>query len=266
MSDGYQMRLKSGVPLNEAASALQKAIRRGHEEVAFWWAKSIADSGYHAYAWKRLAVIASEDVGNADPLAAILVSALWSSWRGIWEQQGKKTLPNVDLLAQAVLYLCRARKTREADELVNYVEELEKTSWEPQVPHYALDAHTDRGREKLRKAGVKQGDPAYWEMWWGEGTKLAGAGGVSRYHSRLAAYGGRGGQPQDVDESVHFVDRHECDRCGCLGDVTCNECEVPLCLGHAVPCSGLCGRYFCHEHAVKYDPGLMCMECSGVRP
>lgn len=184
MTDGYQAKLKNGVPLDEAASALQKAIRRGHEEVAFWWAKELAQSGYHAYLWKRLSVIASEDIGNADPLATVLVSGLWATWRAVWEQHGKKHLPSLDLLAQAILYLCRARKSREADELVCFIEELEKTGWQPEVPRYALDAHTRRGRRKLRTAGVKGSDPAYWDLWWQEGTHLANAAGESRYHGR----------------------------------------------------------------------------------
>ena len=41
----YEQRLNSGIPLYESASALQKAIRRGHEEVAFWWAKEMGESG-----------------------------------------------------------------------------------------------------------------------------------------------------------------------------------------------------------------------------
>ena len=123
---GYQQRLKNGLSLFEAASALQKAMRRGQEEVAFWWAKEIAESGYHAYVWKRLAVIASEDC-SADPMAAVMISSLWTTWRAIWDQQGKKSMPSWDILAQATLYLCRAYKAREADVLVCYLDELEKT-------------------------------------------------------------------------------------------------------------------------------------------
>ena len=105
---GYRPLLDDGLPLGEAASALQKAIRRGHEEVAFWWAKEMAQSGYHMYVWKRLAVIASEDIGNADPMAAVLIAGLWNTWKLTWDQQSKKAMPSWDLLGQAILYLCRA--------------------------------------------------------------------------------------------------------------------------------------------------------------
>lgn len=255
----YEQRLNSGIPLYEAASALQKAIRRGHEEVAFWWAKEMAESGYHAYCWKRLTVIASEDIGNADPLAAILVGSLWTTWRAVWEQQGKKPLPSFDILAQAILYLCRAPKSREADELVCYIEELEKTGWKPQVPHYALDAHTDRGRAKLRAAGVRSTDPLYWDSWWHEGTKLINPTGESRYHGRLDAYDGDP-QADKENEQSHATENHRCDICSCLGDVVCADCDGELCIGHAVACEGLCGRYWCPVHTPAITMCVGCIE------
>ena len=100
-------------------------------------------------------------------------------------------MPSLDILGHAVLYLCRAPKSREVDELVCYVEELEETGWEPAVPAYALDAHTERGRQKLRDAGISYDDPRYWSSWWGPGTLLypVQRGTISRYHGRLQAYG-----------------------------------------------------------------------------
>ena len=51
----------------EVISALQKAIRRGQVRPALYWAAEMDASGYTAWLWKRLLVIASEDVGTADP-------------------------------------------------------------------------------------------------------------------------------------------------------------------------------------------------------
>ncbi len=259
----YESSLKDGTPLSEAASALQKAVRRGQEEVAWYWAKAIVEGGFHQYVFKRLAIMASEDVGNQDPMAAVLVSGLYQSWMQIVKQSGKGSVSSMwDILAQAVLYLCRAPKNREVDEMVCYLDELMQTGWKPKVPAYALDAHTDRGRQLLHQAGVRKSDPGYWDSWWHEGTRLADPAGGSRYHGRLRAYGGPdGGAPGRQSERGHEVAQHHCQLCGCLGDVSCAVCGEELCLGHVVACRKACGRSFCVGHEGVLTEGV-CPDCS----
>lgn len=53
------------------ASALQKSVRRGHTHCAIRFAVKL-HAVEPAYAWKRLAIIALEDVGFGDPLSAAL--------------------------------------------------------------------------------------------------------------------------------------------------------------------------------------------------
>ena len=55
-----------GYLMGEVASAMQKEIRRGHEREALFWATELDLAGYGDYVWKRLRIIASEDVGLAD--------------------------------------------------------------------------------------------------------------------------------------------------------------------------------------------------------
>ena len=52
-----------GYRCDECASALQKTIRRGEERDALHFATELALAGYGGYVWKRLRIIASEDVG-----------------------------------------------------------------------------------------------------------------------------------------------------------------------------------------------------------
>jgi hypothetical protein len=47
------------VPGEVVASALQKAIRRGNEREALFWASELDLAGYGGYVWKRLRIIAS---------------------------------------------------------------------------------------------------------------------------------------------------------------------------------------------------------------
>ena len=58
---------RHGYEPHEVVSALQKAIRRGQVNAALYWAAEMEQSGYTTWLWKRLLMIASEDVGRADP-------------------------------------------------------------------------------------------------------------------------------------------------------------------------------------------------------
>ncbi len=66
-----------------AASALQKAVRRGNEEEALSCARLLSDVDPQRL-WRRIAVIAMEDVGIGDIEAT--AQAIWASrsktWRG----------------------------------------------------------------------------------------------------------------------------------------------------------------------------------------
>ena len=81
-----------GYRAGEVASAMQKCIRRGLANDALFWATELDLAGYPEYVWKRLKIIASEDVGLASNDAAPTISALYQSWL---EQRSL----SVDLLA-----------------------------------------------------------------------------------------------------------------------------------------------------------------------
>lgn len=127
----------------EVTSALQKAVRRGQEEEALYWALELIAVA-KAICLKRLRVIALEDIGLADPtavahaLSAIDLCATWhqkdggSGWR--------------IALANAVLVLCRAEKSRLADNFQRAVRARKDEGWHPDIPDEALDKHTKRGK------------------------------------------------------------------------------------------------------------------------
>lgn len=95
-----------------ATSALQKAIRRGDRRTART-AVSILVEKVPDRLWRRLVVIALEDVGIADlPLVAAI---LWVSGRAAWRrQQGGEER----VAAALVDALCRARKCRDACDIL----------------------------------------------------------------------------------------------------------------------------------------------------
>jgi replication-associated recombination protein RarA len=135
---------------DEVASALQKAIRRGEEEQALFWASELDLAGYGAYVWKRLRIIASEDVGLADPQAVLVVRALYESWldQRKADRAGGNSLNSSMFLVHAVLVLARARKSRLVDDALAVFYLGDRPARE--VPDYALDMHTAAGRRMGR--------------------------------------------------------------------------------------------------------------------
>jgi hypothetical protein len=71
---------QGGYLCGEVASALQKEIRRGNEREALFWASELDLAGYGNYVWKRLRIIASEDVGLASTETVIAVRVLYENW------------------------------------------------------------------------------------------------------------------------------------------------------------------------------------------
>ncbi len=133
----------------EASSAIQKEIRRGNEESALFWAFELVPL-YEKYLWKRLIVIANEDIGLAAPDVIVLIVNLRSAWFTLRDMGAQDECRLI--LANAILALCRAPKARLADHFQCVVFSDWQTSAENRdVPDYALDKHTLRGKQMGRK-------------------------------------------------------------------------------------------------------------------
>lgn len=133
----------SGYDLHELLSALQKCIRRNLEYEAVFFSFQL--EGFNPTAlWNRLKVIASEDIGCANPLMPILVETLEKHY--LAEKQKLDGEPLI-FLCNAVVCLCRCPKSRITDDLLNVI--ILENKHLP-IPDYALDKHTARGRAKGR--------------------------------------------------------------------------------------------------------------------
>jgi replication-associated recombination protein RarA len=151
---------KSGYKLDEVISAFHKEVSRGHEELATFWALE-ALASTPSYFLKRLLIQASEDVGLADPDAVRTVISLVLGFN--YCKSVSRWYVDPQAVVHAVLTLCRAKKDTTVDDLKTLTEERMGNKWHPEIPEYALDDHTARGRE-LRKQSGKKG--------WGEFYKL----------------------------------------------------------------------------------------------
>jgi replication-associated recombination protein RarA len=142
----FILRTRGGYLLSEVVSALQKSIRRGLLDDSAYWAVELDLSGYSEYLWRRLRIITSEDVGPANPHLPATVNALYGWWQAAKAKRGS----GAELfLMHALLLLCRSPKTRVVDHLtaVAYLGHDDEL-WD--IPDYALDKHTERGREMGR--------------------------------------------------------------------------------------------------------------------
>ena len=128
-----------GYDYYEVLSALQKSIRRGLEEDVLFWATELYLSDYAAHAWSRFLIIASEDIGMADPNVCVQIRALCDTWKDRKKESDARLY-----FVQAALILVRAKKSREVDHaLITF---FEGSRPHREIPDWALDIHTLKGR------------------------------------------------------------------------------------------------------------------------
>lgn len=90
----------------DAASALIKSVRGSDPDAAMYWTARMLEAGEDPrFIARRLAVLASEDIGNADPRAIMVAQAAWSLVERIGMPECRITL------AQCVTYLALAPKS-----------------------------------------------------------------------------------------------------------------------------------------------------------
>lgn len=145
-----QLHTPGGYKNGEVASALQKAIRRGDERGALFWATELELGGAGSYVWKRLRIIASEDVGLADSNVAVQVNALFQLWTEMRKQVRDEAYAGFYrvFMLHAVCILARAPKSRLLDHALMVMYAGERPS--PPIPDHALDQHTERGAKMGR--------------------------------------------------------------------------------------------------------------------
>jgi replication-associated recombination protein RarA len=136
---------KRGYDFNELLSALQKDIRRGKEYEALFWAVEL-ESFNPKVLWSYLRVIASEDIGIAQPFLTLLIETLQRQYEEA-TKEGYRRL----YLAHAVTALVKSEKSRLVVDLANVVNlEIKNENKKLRIPDYALDRHTLKGKQKGR--------------------------------------------------------------------------------------------------------------------
>lgn len=183
----YEIKLINDYQFDEVASALQKCIRRNREYEACYWAFVLHESGYFKYAWRRLLIIASEDIGNATPNAAILVSSLLYNYQFAISAANRGKNDSLVFIFQAITYLCRATKTREADNLVNLIRTEHANGKLLPIEDFSLDMHTKRGRQIHGgwQDGTQEEIDERHRKWFDEFSKITPDSGKDKYVAKL---------------------------------------------------------------------------------
>lgn len=138
--DSIQRKVMSFDPTGDThydlASALIKSLRGSDPDAAIYWLARMLESGEDPrFIARRLVIMASEDVGNADPRALLVAQAAWDSV----ERVG---LPECQLaLSQAAIYLATAPKSNSATIAILAARKEVREGRTIPVPKHLRDAH-----------------------------------------------------------------------------------------------------------------------------
>ena len=143
-----QLTSPRGIPVDQLVSVLQKEIRRGNVDNAVLAAYEMLTTSPEVaeHLWRRLKLIAVEDIGMGEPLAPVLLSSLHENYRAA-ATGGEQAM----MAVHAVRFLATAKKDRTSAEHTDLVvQKVESGATVVSVPDYALCVHTKAGQEMGR--------------------------------------------------------------------------------------------------------------------
>lgn len=146
---------KSGETHYQVVSAFIKSMRAGQEAAALYYLARLWEAGEDVkFIARRLVIFASEDVGNADLRALAVANAVRQAVEFVGRPECYYNL------AQAVIYLCSAPKSREAGDKFSKAMDLVRRYGDAEVPKFLTNANTRLDRE-LGKGGKRQEGESY---------------------------------------------------------------------------------------------------------
>ena len=133
----------------DSASALIKSMRGSDPDAAIYWlARMLASGEDPRFIARRIAICASEDIGNADPMAAVLAAAAIQITEFVGMPECRLTL------AQAVTYLATCPKSNAATVAIDSAIGDVKEQRTLPVPRHLRDTHY-KGAAQLGHKGYQ---------------------------------------------------------------------------------------------------------------
>jgi len=121
----------------DTISAFIKSVRGSDPDAALYWLAKMLYAGEDPrFILRRLIILASEDIGLADPLGIVVASAAAQNFEYIGLPEG------VYPIVEATLYLATAPKSNSAGAYFRALEEIEKNGAGP-VPIHLMDPTRD---------------------------------------------------------------------------------------------------------------------------
>jgi len=120
----------------DLASALIKSIRGSDPDAAIYYLARLIEGGEPPeFIARRLVILSSEDVGNANPQALTLTTSAMMSVKQIGYPEARI------ILAQAVIYLCASPKSNTAYNAINAAQNAVKNGVILDIPEYLRQQH-----------------------------------------------------------------------------------------------------------------------------
>ena len=151
MADGAGRRFDRGGDLfYDQISALHKAVRGSSPDAALYWLARMLDGGCDpCYIARRVARMASEDIGNADPRALHLALDAWEAQERLGSPEGELAI------AQAVVYLAVAAKSNAVEVAFSAARRDVERCGTLEVPPHLRNAPTALARELSHGEGYR---------------------------------------------------------------------------------------------------------------
>ncbi|WP_027961656.1 replication-associated recombination protein A [Halomonas halodenitrificans] len=128
---------KQGDHFYDLLSAIHKSVRSSRPDAALlYMARFIQGGGDPLDIIRRLAAIASEDVGNADPRALPLVMSAWDAYLRLGDHEGQRAI------AHAAIHLAVAPKSNAIDRAWHQAKAFVAGQPQLEVPSYLRNAPT----------------------------------------------------------------------------------------------------------------------------
>ncbi|ABA24824.1 Recombination protein MgsA (plasmid) [Trichormus variabilis ATCC 29413] len=122
----------------DTVSAFIKSLRGSDPDAALYWLAKMVYAGEDPrFIFRRMLILASEDVGLADPNAVVVVNACNEAFDRVGMPEGRYHL------AQAALYLATAAKSNSVMEFFDALAAIEQEK-EAEVPNNLKDANRDK--------------------------------------------------------------------------------------------------------------------------
>ncbi len=134
----------------DAASALIKSMRGSDPDAAVYWLAKMLEAGEDPrFIARRVAILASEDIGNADPQAINVAASAYVIVERIGMPEARLTL------AQAVIYMATAPKSNAATVAIGAATKDVKDGRTVPVPRHLQDGHYKGAKELGRGTGYQ---------------------------------------------------------------------------------------------------------------